>query len=424
MDVFVIAGALIFGFGYLSIALEHKLNTNKAPVALAMGALLWILVAFSGREVSHALAEAGSEIFAIVIFLLSAMTLVEILVHYNFFDIIRQSLLRMKLGDRAQFAILVLITFFASSILDNLTATIVMIQISKNFFRGRNLLIMVAGIVLMANAGGAWSPIGDVTTIMLWLAGKFSAADVMIEGILPALAFMGVSTLLLARQIKTDTKDVREDAKLLFTRGEKIVIGTALASFSLPVIMNVFGLPPYLGLLLGLAFVWILIELLRSRSEHVTHLEANIERLLQKTDLASIKFFTGILLAVSALHALGILHELSILLLGAEQTVDRAIIGNIALGFLSSVLDNVPLTAMAINIIALPDPSIWVLLALSVGIGGSFLVIGSAAGVVAMGMVKELTFAQYMKIATIPAVVAFLICIGVWYAQYTFFFAG
>ena len=168
----------------------------------------------------------------------------------------------------------------------------------------------------------------------------------------------------------------------------------------------------------------MLVELLRSRSSNMTHMEANIERLLQKTDLASIKFFAGILLAVSALHAFGILHDLSILLLGAEQTVDRVIIGNIALGFLSSVLDNVPLTAMAMNIIALPDPSIWVLLALSVGIGGSFLVIGSAAGVVAMGMVKELTFGRYMQIATIPAVIAFMVCIGVWYAQYIFFFAG
>ncbi len=416
----VLAG-IIFILGYIFITLEHKLHTHKSAIALALASILWILVAMSGmgREDLHEhIAEAGTEVFSIMMFLLAAMTLVEILVHYNFFDIIRNKLADLGLDNQKLFAVIGTLTFFLSAVLDNLTITIVMIQIARKFFKDANLLIVAAGIVILANAGGAWSPIGDVTTIMIWLAGKFGALDVIREGFLPAATLALISGFMLKKQIMNEKVDKIKSEKIELTRGEKAVVGLSLASFTFPLLMNGIGLEPYFGLLFGLGMVWTLIEYVKVRSQKYTHLEANIEHMLQKTDISSLKFFAGILLAVSALGALGVLEHLSQLLFGAEQEINRVIIGNIVIGGLSSIVDNVPLTALAIDIIHVPDISIWVLLALTVGTGGSFLVIGSVAGVVAMGMVKDLTFDKYIKYATVPAITGYAVAMVVWYIQY------
>jgi Na+/H+ antiporter NhaD/arsenite permease-like protein len=353
-------------------------------------------------------------------FLLAAMTLVEILVHYNFFDIIRIRLAHLGLDNQKLFAVLGTLTFFLSAVLDNLTITIVMIQIARKFFKDANLLIVAGGVVILANAGGAWSPIGDVTTIMIWLAGKFGAFDIIREGFLPAAALALTSGFMLMKQISNNKPEKISSEKILLTRGEKAVIGISLASFTFPLLMNGIGLEPYFGLLFGLGIVWTLIEYIKVRSQKYTHLEANIEHLLQKTDISSLKFFAGILLSVSALSALGFLDMLSDILFGANQEISRVIIGNIILGGLSSIVDNVPLTALAIDIIKVTDVPIWTLLALTVGTGGSFLVIGSVAGVVAMGMVKGLTFDKYLKYATAPAVVGYAVAMGIWFVQYQF----
>ncbi len=313
------------------------------------------------------------------------------------------------------------ITFFLSAVVDNLTTTIVMIQIARKFFRGQNLLYATAGIVIAANAGGAWSPIGDVTTIMLWFAGKVSATQILTQGILPSVALWATAIGIMARNIDQKPFQVTGELVTKLGRSEKLVIGLVFSSFLLPICMSFIHLPPYAGLLLGLAVVWLVVDGLKRFRPKQTHLNASIDEFLKRTDIPSLQFFIGILLAVSALHALGVLEFAANFVYGEHPHVLQLIGGNVGLGFLSAILDNVPLTAMAIQILPTADPRIWVLLALMVGTGGSLLVIGSAAGVVAMGMVKELTFTRYVRLAFIPALVGYAAAIVVWCAQYLLF---
>ncbi len=422
MDILTITAVLVFVFSYLLITLEHKIRLNKSAVALFTAGFLWLITAIAVRSketLSHALEIAGADIFNIVIFLLAAMTLVEILIHYNFFDLIRLRLLKMRLNDKKQFFVIGTLTFFLSALLDNLTISIVMTQIARRFFKNENLLVAAAGIVVLSNAGGAWSPIGDVTTIMIWLADKFSAMEVIIYGFLPSFVLGAIALVMLGNQIKgvsTDDKTETRDVKL--TRGEKLIISMTLVSFMLPLVMNYFGLQPYIGLLFGLGIVWILIEYAQIRSLVKTHLEGDIDKLVKKVDIGSLKFFIGILLSVAALNTLGVLESISELLFGANQETSRLIIGNVILGLLSAIVDNVPLTAIAIDIIKTTDPNMWVLLAITAGTGGSLLLIGSVAGVIVMGMIKELNFAKYFKIAFMPALVGYVAAVAVWGAQY------
>ncbi|HEU5086534.1 MAG TPA: sodium:proton antiporter NhaD, partial [Roseiflexaceae bacterium] len=359
----------------------------------------------------------AAEIFSVVIFLLAAMTLVEVLTHYQFFDYVRVELSRHRLRDRQQFIVIGAVAFLLSAVIDNLTTTIVMITIAQRFFRGRNLLVMAAAVIIFANAGGAWSPIGDITTLMLWLSGKFSASQVMLDLLLPSLAHAVVAGLLLIRQITDDTPDSSEDLPVVFALSEFIVIGLALAGFGLPLLMSRQGLPPYMGLLIGLAIVWIVSRLLARVRPRETHLTADIEQLLRNVDMPSLKFFIGILLAVAALNQLGVLTAISTVLLGSNAGVERIVIGNSALGVLSAIVDNVPLTALAINLLPTSDARLWTLLAYCVGTGGSLLVIGSAAGVIAMGMIRGLSSTVYMRIATVPVVLAYCAGMIVWGLQ-------
>lgn len=411
----------IFIVGYILITLEHRLGTHKSAISLALSGILWIIAAASLQNkdvLEHYIAEAGTEVFGIIAFLLAAMALVEILIHYRFFDFLRTKLSDLHLSDKKQFIVMGILTFFLSAVLDNLTVTIVMIQIARRFYKDENLLVAAAGIVILANAGGAWSPIGDVTTIMLWLAGKFAAVDVITQGILPSATLGIIALFLLTKKIKNSTFEIKEELQAKFSTGEKVVILLTLSSFSLPLFMNFLHLPPYMGLLLGLGMVWLLIEFAKTRSQTQTHLVANIDQLLQRTDISSLNFFIGILLSVSALHALGILEKMSHLVLGESPSFERLVSGNVIMGLFSAIIDNVPLTAIAIDTIKSTDPSMWVLTAVTVGTGGSALIIGSVAGVIAMGMVKQLTFDKYLKIATIPALLGYFGAVIVWVAQY------
>ena len=413
-----VASAL-FVLGYITITLEHRIRTSKSAVALTLGSLLWLIVAFTGGEhFVEDIGHAGSEIFGIVIFLLAAMALVEVLVHYKFFDIVRSKLLAWELSERKQFIVVSIFSFLLSAVIDNLTTTIVMIQMSRKFFRGENLIRVAGMIVIAANAGGAFSPIGDVTTIMLWLAGKFQSNDIILGGVLPALALLIVAVTLTYSKIKPDPFDVKDESGTKFGKSEKIIIAMVFVSFALPVIMNAMGLPPYLGLLLGLGLVWIAIDLLKQVRPRQTHLDASIEEFIRKTDIPSLKFFIGILLTVSALSSLGVLGMFSHAFYGESPSTVRIVLGNVALGALSAVVDNVPLTAIVIDTLPTNLASLWVLLALTVGTGGSMLVIGSAAGVVAMGMIKELTFSKYIQVAFVPAAAGFAAAVGVWCLQY------
>ncbi|MFZ1735466.1 MAG: sodium:proton antiporter NhaD [Candidatus Moraniibacteriota bacterium] len=416
----------VFVLGYAAIVMEHQWRLHKTHTALFLGSLLWVLIAlFSGEHgLEEVLGEIGREVFELVAFLLAAMTLVEILIHYQFFDFIRTKIQRLQLTDSGQLWLLASVAFFLSAIIDNLTTTIVMIQIARRFFRGNNLLVVAAAIVIAANAGGAFSPIGDITTIMLWLAGKFSAGEILAWGFLPSLTIMLMSGALLSGRIKRDTIDSEELGQESFqlTRSERIIVTIALLSFSLPLMAHFFGLPPYMGLLLGLGATGIAIAFFARIARHPkTHLAADIERLLKSVDYASILFFVGILLAVGALRHLGILADISAAIFGSNPETWRLVAGNTSLGFLSAVVDNIPLTAAAIDIVAGHQSAIWVLLALTAGTGGSLLVIGSAAGVVAMGMIKELSFRNYFDRAFVPALFGYIAGIAVWFAQYMLF---
>ena len=302
---------IIFLLGYIAISQEHLTRVSKTSVSLILAAVLWFLVSIGGfTGIGPALSESGGEIFGLVIFLLSAMTLVEILTHYGLFNYIYQKLVELNLDDKGQFFIITFLAFIFSSFLDNLTTTIIFLQISIRFFKGKNLVRSASAIVIAANAGGVFSPIGDVTTTMLWLANKFSAQTIFQQGFLPSLVVFIVSTALIGRTIAKSAPDKIEKVSRL-GRTEWIVISLCLMSFLLPLLMTLIHLPPYLGLLLGLGVVWLLVDLAKLRSSQSASLSVSIERFFQKTDIASLYFFIGILLSVSALSHLGILEIIS-----------------------------------------------------------------------------------------------------------------
>lgn len=414
-----IVSLIIFLFGYVAISQEHSLKISKTAVSLLLGVILWAIAIIGGAHgVETAITEASAEIFELVIFLLSAMTLVEILTHYGLFDLVYVKLLKLHLQDKSQFIILTLLAFVSSAFLDNLTTTIVFLQIARRFFRGQNLLRTSAAIVISANAGGAFSPIGDVTTTMLWLAGKFSASTVILQGLAPSLTVFLVSTTLIRRGIVSDTRDIRTAKTLKIGRAEWLIISLCLGSFLLPLVMTVLHLPPYIGILLGLGIVWFVVDALRIRLPERTSLMVSIEKFFQKTDIASLYFFIGILLAIGALRHIGLLDDISAALF--QGTSDGRIIGsNILIGILSAVFDNIPLTAAAMDIVKTQDVRLWVLLALTVGVGGSIFAVGSAPGIIAMSMVKDLTFRVYFSFATLPALAGYAAGIAVWYIQYS-----
>lgn len=423
----ILFASLVFIIGYIIITLEHHWKVNKSVTATAIAAILWAGIAVSGsdHELMHdAIHYLSSETFSLVVFLLAAMTLVEILVHYRVFDWLRVKLFNLGLDDRNQLILISGLAFMLSAVIDNLTTTIVMVQIARRFFKGRNMLVAVGAIVVAANAGGAFSPIGDVTTIMLWLAGKFTALEIILWGFLPSLAIYLVSLFFFLKQVRGDTVDDTPitHESVSFILSEKIIIGATFASFLLPPLAKAIGLPPFMGLLFGVGVVGLMVAWFANTSKRAeSHLGMDIEKLISKLDITSLLFFIGILFAVGALGFLGILDQISDVLFGENPADSRLIAGSIFLGAMSAIFDNIPLTAAAIDILQTTDFRIWVLLAICVGTGGSMLVIGSAAGVVAMGMVKDLTFKQYFKIATLPAAMGYVAGIAVWYLQYLFF---
>ena len=417
----IILASTIFVIGYALIAFAEYLHINKTAVALATGSVLWLIVALLGnKEALDGLPEASSDVFAIVVFLLIAMSIVEILVHYHFFDVVRGKLFSLHLDEKKQFLLIVFISFFLSAMLDNLTTTIVMIQIARRFFKDKNLLLAGVGIVIAANAGGAFSPIGDVTTIMLWFANKYTAMEILSRGFLPAITLQVVSMGLLYLKLETGTASFPEETVEKLSLSEKTILGLALFAFTLPLVVSYVNVPPYIGLMFGLSILWLAIDTFKRTAPNETHLSADIETIIKKVDISVLKFFIGILLAVSALHSLGALELLANWMYGATPTTMSIVIGHTGLGLLSALVDNVPLTAIAIKMLAISNPSYWVLLALTVGTGGSILVIGSAAGVMSLSMLEKqgMTFWKYAELAAVPAMVGYFAGIGVWYVQY------
>ncbi len=426
MSIIAWLGAAFFVFGYLLIALEQRFSTHKSAIALMMAGGLWTLAALQDRATAaftQITNETAVNVFSIITFSLASMALIEILAHYRFFDFVRTKLLKLKISNGGQLILIMSLCFVLSGVLDNISLTICFIQIARNFFKGKNLLLVASAVVIGANAGGAWSPIGDVTSLLLWLGGKIDALQMISSAFLPTLTLTVVAGFFLYRQLDPASFVTHENdhEKVELSLSEKIVIGSALAAFVLPLVANLIEVQPYTARLFGLGITWALIEIMRtnSRQPHESHLSANIEKIVQKLDISSIMFITGILMSVGALTSLGVLTHLSQIAVGSSPSDAWLITPSSALGLLSGVVDNSALVAIAMQVFPIHDPRIWALIGITTGTGGSLMVFASAAGIVAMGCLKELTFQSYLKIASFPALAGLVAAVGVWLLQYT-----
>jgi len=422
MDAISIVLSIIFILGFTGIAFEHSLKVNKSWIALFMGAIMWMVVSYgeSKELLDRSLDHGFAEIFELVIFLMGAMTIVEMLGYFRFFTWVEAHLTRYKISNRRLFWMLGAITFIASALLDNLTSTLVMIQIGRHLYiKKKNFNLFVINTVIAANAGGAMSPVGDVTTIMLWLAGKFKAWEIIFYGMLPSIVAWAIpQALLTARVSLIRERESRDFSNELPLQWGLIILG--FATFGIAVIVNVFNLPPFFGIILGLGLIAIVIDL-KFRSGKLKKQAGHIVNLVQRIDMGTIYFFVGILLAVNALEYAGVLHVIADVMFGVSGDISSSalIYGNTFLGLFSSLLDNVPLTAAAIKM--LPDSIdtiYWILLAITAGTGGSILIIGSAAGVAAMGQVESLSFKEYLYKGSLPALLGYFAAVGTWYIIY------
>jgi Na+/H+ antiporter NhaD/arsenite permease-like protein len=406
---------LIFVLGYVGIAFEHPLKINKTATALLIGVLTWtifILVSSDKHHVNNELSEHLSEISQIVFFLMGAMTIVELIDGHNGFSIITEKITATK--KTSLLWIIGLLTFFLSSVLDNLTTTIVIVSLLRKLIRKPKDRLFFAGIVVVAaNAGGAWTPIGDVTTTMLWIGNQISAGNIMLKLLLPSLACLIVPLAFLSFRMKGNVErptGTRDQHKLaLPAKQQRIVFYAGVGSLIMVPIFKTFThLPPYMGILLGVSIMWIITELLHRNKSSEDRLPFTVPFALRRIDLSSILFFLGILICIASLESAGILPRLA---LWMNENIRSESIIAMAIGILSSIVDNVPLVAACQGMYPLStyptDSFFWEFLAFTAGTGGSILIIGSAAGVAAMGLDK-IDFIWYMKNISLLALLGFL----------------
>jgi len=421
---------IIFVIAYAAIALEHPLKVNKSATALIGAGLLWTIYALSTGDhhlVSAQLNESLMGTAQIVFFLMGAMTIVEVVDAHNGFEVITSRIKTTKLSTLMW--LIGFVTFFLSSVLDNLTTTIVMISLIKKLLDKHDDRLFFAGIIVIAaNAGGAWSPIGDVTTTMLWIGGQITTLAIMKGVFLAAMINMIVplaitSYFLRGREVVSPTKIDEHghrdkttpfEQKLMFRMGIGILI-------CVPIFKTVTHLPPFMGILFGLGILWMVGELLHSKKddEHKEHL--TLVRALKHIDMSSIVFFIGILLSVAVLEHTHILTNLAQWL---TATVGREDVIVSIIGLVSAIVDNVPLVAASMGMYSLtqypPDAFLWEFMAYCAGTGGSILIIGSAAGVAAMGLEKIHFFWYAKKIAPL-ALIGYFGGIAAYIAQYRLF---
>ena len=412
---------IVFVLGYMAIAFEHPIKVDKAASALLIGGICWALYAFSGVDAHHMnehLSHHLVDIAEILFFLLGAMTIVELIDAHEGFSIITDKITTNK--KVALMWILSIITFFFSAALDNLTTAIVMSALLTKLIKDREDLWMFAGMVILsANAGGAWSPIGDVTTIMLWIGGQVTAANIITSVFLPSVVCALVPLIYLTfrlkgeitRPVKVESKEHYTDPTTPFERNLIFYMGVAGLLF-VPVFKTVTHLPPYVGMLLSLGVLWLVTEILHRSKNHEHKSALSVIGVLKKVDVPTIFFFLGILLAVAALQSAG---QLDIVANFLNNTFNGDIyIINMIIGLLSSIVDNVPLVAGAMGMYEIAptgdfavDGKFWEFLAYCAGTGGSVLIIGSAAGVAVMGILK-IDFIWYLKNISLLALMGYL----------------
>jgi len=477
-----IAMLVIFILGYTAIALEHPLKVDKAVSALAIGSLCWvafILGAFdilaqgfspsfeefiglhhgsdaqgiigglSGlqgeerhhwleimrefivdREIIHHLGEISEILF----FLLGAMTIVEIIDQHQGFKVITD---KIKTTNKVKLLwILSVLTFFMSAMLDNLTTTIVMVALLRKLISDKHTRWFFASmIVLAANAGGAWSPIGDVTTIMLWIGGQVTTVAIITRVIIPSLFTMTVPLIFLTFTMKGDVKrpeiDINEkDVTTNFERKLLLILGVSGLLF-VPVFKTLTHLPPYMGMLLSLSIIWLVTEIIHRGKDIEIKSRLSVVNILRRVDVPTVFFFLGILSAVAALQSAG---HLNILAQYLDSNLHNIYLIDLAIGGLSAIVDNVPLVAGAMGMYPIADPEsmgymanfiqdgvFWEFLAYTAGTGGSILIIGSAAGVAAMGL-EKIDFIWYLKKISLLAILGYLAGAAVYYLQIHYIF--
>ena len=414
---------LVFILGYVTIVFEHPLKLDKTVPALIMGALCWAIISFGHLQVfddSHQAGELSGillhhigKVAEILIFLLGAMTIVELIDLHNGFAVITN---RIKTtSKKTMLWIIVVLAFFLSATLDNLASTIVLVSLLRRLVPHKEERIwFVCMAVIGANAGGAWSPIGDVTTTMLWIGNKVSSLGLIEHLVLPSLvcvvlpAFVASFLKPFQGKIKLVHGDAGEEAqqeKLLSSK-TMLIVGVGALIF-VPIFKGITHLPPYVGMMLGLGVVWLVSEYIHPEEDFTNerkHLYS-AHTALSRIELSSILFFLGILVAVASLESLGTLLHLAEFL---DAKIPNQNLVILVLGYASAVIDNVPLVAATMGMYTFPtDSAIWHFIAFSAGTGGSMLIIGSAAGVAAMGM-ERIDFLWYLKKVTWLAMIGFL----------------
>ncbi|MDD3272673.1 MAG: sodium:proton antiporter NhaD [Bacteroidales bacterium] len=457
MEIMVV----IFILGYIFIALEHRVGIDKAAIALLTGGILWILyIMISPLSVQtvfpvhfgefladnsavkllpiieqcrsyivdvHVIESLG-EISETLFFLMGAMTIVELVdVHGGFYIITDRITTKNK---KTLLILIAIITFFMSAILDNLTTSIVMIMMVRKIVPNyKERWVYGSMIIIAANSGGAWSPIGDVTTIMLWIKGKITTGPVVSRLFIPSLISMIIPMLLATKMLKGEVADSSRKAvghiSTILSEKERLILSSlgVLALIMVPFFKYFTHLPPFIGVLTGLSVLWVYTEIIYSRKKSSETLKHRVTRVLKKVDTTTILFFLGILLAVNALQGTGVLNTMGALL---EEKVHNIYLINITIGLLSAIVDNVPLVAVAMGMYPLADASMiaaasdpmfiqtfvqdgsfWLFLAYCAGVGGSLLIIGSAAGVVVMG-IEKISFNWYLKNFSLLALAGYL----------------
>lgn len=443
LSIMEILMVVVFVAGYLMIALEHKIHIDKAPTALITGMICWAIYSFylgDGHEAHHVLAHGNSgnaglyhhmyDIANILLFLLGAMTIVETIDEHHGFKIITN---KIRTTNKVKLLwTIAILSFFFSALLDNLTTAIVMISLLRKLVSDKQTRWLFAGVVVIAaNAGGAWSVIGDVTTTMLWIGGQLTEPiGIAIPSlIIPSFVALLVPLLILSFTLKGEVNRPKEDDtngnKFETTRGEKITLLTVgvLGLLFVPIFKTVTHLPPFTGMMLSLGIVWTLTEIMHRKKETTHKRHLSVISVLRKVDTSSVLFFLGILLAVAALQEIG---HLNIMAEWLSDTLQNNYAINMSIGFLSSIVDNVPLVAAAQGMYKpqmieaaqaigdtsplidfLPNGTFWEFLALCAGTGGSCLIIGSAAGVAVMGL-EKIDFIWYLKKISLLAIVGYV----------------
>lgn len=400
----------VFLVGYACIALEHPLKVNKAAPALIIGVLTWVLYITMGglpaeetlEHLQHHLGETSETLF----FLLAAMTIVEVVDSHSGFSVLT-NIIKTRSKVRLLWIICIL-TFFMSAVLDNLTTTIVMIALLRKLIADKETRwTFVGAVIIAANAGGAWSPIGDVTTIMLWIGGQISALNIIGAIFIPSLVALVVPLTVLSFTLKGEVQRPSASSTDNNLTSRHMQIGMlclgVLMLVCVPPFKMITHLPPYMGMLLGLGIVWVVTEIIHRKRDRIDRERLIIETVMRKVDVPTILFFLGILTAVGALSTAGILKDFSGWL--DDVTNKNIYVINLTIGVLSSVVDNVPLVAGAMGMYEIAvdtasvyaiDGTFWEMLAYCAGTGGSILIIGSAAGVAAMGL-EKIDFMWYIR---------------------------